>query len=146
MYLDSGLLDGGLLLILGGAHSLLSLGFSHLRLLVPLRHDVLGRRDVEIHMSKFMLNAQESNLQSCSNDGTLELLGTASPLLGHILLKTLLVLPNGEKWYRQVRYERVISLKLLVILYQVLEARCRPRQTSGTMSRISLPLSVDLGK
>ena len=48
IYLDSGLLDGGLLLILGGAHSLLSLGFSHLRLLVPLRHDVLGRRDVEI--------------------------------------------------------------------------------------------------
>ena len=43
MYLDSGLLDGGLLLILGGAHSLLPLGFSHLRLLVPLRHDVLGR-------------------------------------------------------------------------------------------------------
>ena len=58
-----------------------------------------------------MLCAQESDLQSCSNDGTLELLGTASPLLGHILLKTLLVLPKGEKWYRQVRYERVISLK-----------------------------------
>ena len=51
MYLDSGLLDGGLLLILGGAHSLLPLGFSHLRLLVPLRHDVLGRRDVEAKMN-----------------------------------------------------------------------------------------------
>ena len=45
-----------------------------------------------------MLSAQTSNLQSCSNDGTLELLGAASPLLGHILLKTLLVLPEGEKW------------------------------------------------
>ena len=48
MYLNSGLLDGGLLLILGGTHSLLSLGFSHLRLLVPLRHDVLGRGEDEI--------------------------------------------------------------------------------------------------
>ena len=94
MYLDSGLLDGGLLLILGGAHSLLSLGFSHLRLLVPLRHDVLGRRYIEIHMNKCVLCARESNLQSCSNNGTLELLGTASPLLGNILLKTLLVLPE----------------------------------------------------
>ena len=112
MYLDGGLLDGGLLLILGGAHSLLSLGFSHLRLLVPLRHDVLGRRDVEIHIdNNRMFYAQGSDLQSCSNDGTLELLGAASPLLGHILLKTLLVLPKGEKWYRQVRCERVISLK-----------------------------------
>ena len=111
MYLDSGLLDGGLLLILGGAHSLLPLGFSHLRLLVPLRHDVLGRRDVEIHMNKCILNALGSNLQSCSNDGTLELLGAASPLLGHILLETLLVLPDGEKWYRQVRCDRVFSLK-----------------------------------
>ena len=44
-----------------------------------------------------MLNAQESDLQSCSNDGTLELLGAASPLLGHILLKTLLVLPGVKK-------------------------------------------------
>ena len=97
MYLNSGLLDGGLLLILGGAHSLLSLGFSHLRLLVPLRHDVLGRRDVEIHMNnKCMLYTQGSNLQSCSNNGTLELLGAASPLLGHILLETLLVLPKDD--------------------------------------------------
>ena len=113
MYLNSGLLDGGLLLILGGAHSLLSLGFSHLRLLVPLRHDVLGRRDVEAKMKMRMLYTLESNLQSCSNDGTLELLGAASPLLGHILLETLLVLPKGEKWYRQVRCERVVSLKYL---------------------------------
>merc|ERR1719339_403933 len=75
LVLDSGLLDGGFLLVLGGADSLLPLGFSHFRLLVPLRHDVL---------------------QSCSNDGTLELLGTASPLLGHILFKTLLVLPAVE--------------------------------------------------
>ena len=48
MYLNSGLLNSGLLLVLGGAHSLLSLGFSHLRLLVPLRHDVLGRGEVEV--------------------------------------------------------------------------------------------------
>ena len=97
MYLNSGLLDGGLLLILGGTHSLLPLGFSHLRLLVPLRHDVLGRRDVEIHINnKCMLCAQESDLQSCSNDSTLELLGAASPLLGHILLETLLVLPKDD--------------------------------------------------
>ena len=41
--------------------------------------------------------AQGSNLQSCSNNGTLELLGAASPLLGHILLKTLLVLPGVKK-------------------------------------------------
>ena len=48
-------------------------------------------------MIKCILFAQGSNLQSCSNDGTLELLGAASPLLGHILLKTLLVLPkNGN--------------------------------------------------
>merc|ERR1719239_1371990 len=72
LVLDSRLLDSGFLLILGGAHSLLSLGFSHLRLLVPLCHDVL---------------------QGSSNNCTLELLGAASPLLGHILLKTLLVLP-----------------------------------------------------
>ena len=101
MYLNSGLLDGGLLLILGGAHSLLSLGFSHLRLLVPLRHDVLGRGEVEIKIQikkKCKLYAQGSDLQSCSNDGTLELLGTASPLLGHILLKTLLVLPEDRYW------------------------------------------------
>ena len=41
-HLDSGLLDGGFLLVLGGADSLLPLGFSHFRLLVPLRHDVLN--------------------------------------------------------------------------------------------------------
>ena len=35
-----------------------------------------------------------SCLQGSSNNGTLELLGTASPLLGNILLKTLLVLPG----------------------------------------------------
>ena len=40
-HLDSGLLDGGFLLVLGGADSLLPLGFSHFRLLVSLRHDVL---------------------------------------------------------------------------------------------------------
>ena len=66
---------------------------------------------LKLKKEKCVLYAQGSNLQSCSNDGTLELLGAASPLLGHILLKTLLVLPNGEKWYRQARYERVISLK-----------------------------------
>ena len=60
--------------------------------------DNLESRDASAS-KKCMLYAQESNLQSCSNDGTLELLGAASPLLGHILLKTLLVLPNGEKWY-----------------------------------------------
>merc|ERR1719239_85149 len=72
LVLDSRLLDGGFLLIFGGANCLLPLSFSHLRLLVPLCHDVL---------------------QGGSNDSTLELLGTASPLLGNILLKTLLVLP-----------------------------------------------------
>merc|ERR1719239_2017161 len=75
LVLDSRLLDGGFLLILGRAHCLLPLGFSNLGLLVPLRHDVL---------------------QGSSNDGTLELLGTTGPLLGHILLKTLLVLPAVE--------------------------------------------------
>merc|ERR1719507_2241383 len=75
LVLNNRLLDGGFLLVLGSADSLLPLGFSHLRLLVPLSHDIL---------------------QSSSNGGTLELLGTASPLLGHILLKTLLVLPAVE--------------------------------------------------
>ena len=40
--LDNRLLDGGFLLVLGGADSLFPLGFSHLRLLVPLCHDILG--------------------------------------------------------------------------------------------------------
>merc|ERR1711971_1540958 len=70
----------GFLLILGGTNSLLPLGFSHLGLLVPLGHDVL---------------------QGCSNNGTLEILGTASPLLGHILLKTLLVLPHPQGPYAE---------------------------------------------
>merc|ERR1719239_1008645 len=75
LVLDSRLLDGGFLLIFGGANCLLPLGFSHLRLLVSLCHDVL---------------------QGGSNNSTLELLGTASPLLGNILLETLLVLPAVE--------------------------------------------------
>ena len=49
---------------------------------------------LKLKKEKCVLYAQGSNLQSCSNDGTLELLGAASPLLGHILLKTLLVLPG----------------------------------------------------
>ena len=56
-----------------------------------------------------MLCAQESDLQSCSNDGTLELLGAASPLLGHILLKTLLVLPEDRFWLRN----RVVESRLM---------------------------------
>merc|ERR1719507_2635754 len=53
LVLDNGLLDGGFLLVLGGANSLLPLGFSHLRLLVPLCHDILqnpgGWRCLHLH-------------------------------------------------------------------------------------------------
>ena len=43
-----------------------------------------------------------SCLQGGSNDGTLELLGTAGPLLGHILLKTLLVLPEKIGYFVKI--------------------------------------------
>ena len=43
-----------------------------------------------------------SCLQGGSNDGTLELLGTAGPLLGNILLKTLLVLPEKIGYFVKI--------------------------------------------
>ena len=86
MYLNSGLLDGGLLLILGGAHSLLSLGFSHLRLLVPLRHDVLGRRDVEIKKrKKYFVCSRTCRVAPTTARWNFWGLGAASYLLVHIL-------------------------------------------------------------
>merc|ERR1711862_654907 len=67
------LLSSGLLLgVLGGSHRLLSLGLPDLWLLVPLGHDVL---------------------EGGSHHGSLELLGPLVPLLGNILLGSLLVLP-----------------------------------------------------
>ena len=51
---------------------------THLRLLVPLGHNVL---------------------EGGSHHGTLELLCSPGPLLGHILLETLLVLPGRENGY-----------------------------------------------
>jgi len=62
---------GGLLGVLGRPDGLLSLGLPHLGLLVPLGHDVLQRG---------------------ADNGSLKLLGPLGPFLGHILLKTLLVL------------------------------------------------------
>merc|ERR1711962_562790 len=68
-------LSHGLLGFFGSTDSLLTLGLTDLWLLIPLGHDIL---------------------KCCSHHRTLELLGTAGPFLGHILLKTLLVLPTVE--------------------------------------------------
>ena len=91
-----GLLGSGLLLgVLGGPHGLLPLGLPDLGLLVPLGHDVLK--------SGKCLKPSESNsiaslkyLEGGANNGPLELLGPLVPLLGDILLLTLLVLPPVE--------------------------------------------------
>merc|ERR1719251_207992 len=70
------LLGGGLLLgVLGSSHRLLSLGLPDLGLLVPLGHNVL---------------------ESGADHGSLELLGPLVPLLGDVLLGSLLVLPAVE--------------------------------------------------
>merc|ERR1719330_1195505 len=70
-----GLLGGLLLSVLGGPHGLLPLGLPDLGLLVPLGHDVL---------------------KGGADNGPLKLLSPLVPLLGHILLLSLLVLPPVE--------------------------------------------------
>merc|ERR1719330_2246120 len=76
LLVSSGDLLAGLLLgVLGGSHGLLPLGLPDLGLLVPLGHDVL---------------------KGGANNSSLELLGPLVPLLGDILLLTLLVLPPVE--------------------------------------------------
>merc|ERR1712038_1903092 len=74
--LSGSLLSSGLLLgVLSGPHGLLPLGLPDLGLLVPLGHDVL---------------------EGGADHGSLELLGPLVPLLGDILLGTLLVLPSVQ--------------------------------------------------
>ena len=93
-------------------------------------------------MKNIIRKIEVSCLQSSSNDGTLELLGTASPLLGNILLKTLLVLPGvTEDCENQAESSFSKYSRNYTQLYQVLEARRRPRLASGTMSCINLPLT-----
>ena len=92
---SGGLLSGLLLGVLCGPHGLLPLGLPDLGLLVPLGHDVL-KSDKCLQPSKSKSTASQKYLKGGANNGPLELLGPLVPLLGDILLLSLLVLPPVE--------------------------------------------------